>query len=322
MRHSNTAGQTARQAVELMAVVVAVTDGEPRVLTLHDGQALPCGPFETSHRSLQEGLRAWVEQQTHHTLGYVEQLYTFADRDRNGPSDGVRTISISYLGLTRETTPARTADSGWADWYAYFPFEDRRAEGESLLQENLERRLREWAAACADARTRRQRRQRAAIAFGLHGRPWNGELVLQRYELLYEAGLVDEALRCRSRQRLRVSRVCPEPGFGRPMLLDHRRILATAMARLRAKLQYRPVVFELLPDRFTLLQLQRTVEGIAGRALHKQNFRRLVEQQQLVESTGRAAADTRGRPARLFRFRRAVLAERALVGTKLPLAQP
>ena len=59
---------------ELVAVLVAVTNGEPRVLTTEDARALPAGPFELSHRSLQAGLRAWVEAQTHHPLGYVEQL--------------------------------------------------------------------------------------------------------------------------------------------------------------------------------------------------------------------------------------------------------
>lgn len=65
------------------------------------GLALPSGLFELGHRSLQSGLRAWVEQQTHHPIGYVEQLYTFADKDRAGEG-GPRTISISYLGLTHE----------------------------------------------------------------------------------------------------------------------------------------------------------------------------------------------------------------------------
>ena len=105
------------------------------------------------------------------------------------------------------------------------------------------------------------------------------------------------------------------------MRFDHRRILATAIARLRAKLKYRPVVFELMPPRFTLLQLQRTVEALAGRLLHKQNFRRLVEQQDLVEETGDVTTETGGRPAKLFRFRRDVLAERAVTGSKLPLAR-
>ncbi len=97
-----------------------------------------------------------------------------------------------------------------------------------------------------------------------------------------------------------------------PMAHDHRRILATGIARLRAKIKYRPVVFELMPPRFTLLQLQRAVEALAGRPLHKQNFRRLIEQQDLVEETGDVATETGGRPAKLFRFRRDVLAERAV----------
>ena len=101
---------------------------------------------------------------------------------------------------------------------------------------------------------------------------------------------------------------------------DHRRILATGMARLRAKIKYRPVVFELMPPVFTLLQLQRSVEAIAGHAVHKQNFRRLIEQQELVEETGETTQDTGGRPAKLFRFRRAVLAERDAAGTKPPLS--
>jgi hypothetical protein len=106
------------------------------------------------------------------------------------------------------------------------------------------------------------------------------------------------------------------------MIFDHRRILATAIARLRAKIKYRPVVFELMPPTFTLLQLQRTVEALAGRLVHKSNFRRLIEQQELVEDTGATAPDTPGRPAKLYRFRRAVFAERAVAGTKLPLTRP
>ena len=95
------------------------------------------------------------------------------------------------------------------------------------------------------------------------------------------------------------------------------RILATAIARLRAKLKYRPVVFELMPGEFTLTELQRTVEAISGRHLHKQNFRRLVETTALVEPTGETSTATGGRPAALFRFRREVLAERQEAGLRL-----
>jgi hypothetical protein len=105
------------------------------------------------------------------------------------------------------------------------------------------------------------------------------------------------------------------------MTYDHRRILATGIARLRSKIKYRPIVFELMPPSFTLLQLQRAVEALAGRRLHKQNFRRLIDQEGLVEETGEILSATGGRPARLVRFRREVLFERALVGSRLPLSR-
>ena len=169
-------------AADLIAVIVAVTDGEPRVLTLA-GEALPAGPFTSGHRSLQAGVRSWVEQQTHHPLGYVEQLYTFADRDRGSSNPEQHVISVSYLGLTREQ--AASGNAGWRGWYDYFPWEDRR-------QGSVDRAILESLAAWARKTTgtrRQEREQRTALTFGASA-GWNEELVLQRYELLYEAGLV------------------------------------------------------------------------------------------------------------------------------------
>ena len=99
-------------AVELIAVLVAVPEARPLAMTIDDGRALPSGPFEVEHRSLQAGLRAWVERQTRLPLGYVEQLYTFADPGRRNAADGARAISISYLGLTREERAA--VPHGWS----------------------------------------------------------------------------------------------------------------------------------------------------------------------------------------------------------------
>lgn len=297
---------------DLIALVIAVTDGEPRVLTIEQAQALPSGPFELGHRSLQSGLRAWVERQTGHPLGYIEQLYTFADRDRTG--DERVQISISYLGLTLEEQAEKSPTHGWHGWYDYFPWEDHRAGVPSILPDTLMPRLLAWADEAEDMSLRHNRRQRVAYAFSLDDRDWNEELVLQRYELLYEAALVAEAQRSGD-----TGSVPSIPG--RAMIADHRRILATGIARLRTKIKYRPVVFELMPATFTLLQLQRTVEALAGRLVHKPNFRRLIEEQDLVEETGETMSDTGGRPAKRFRFRQTVLAERTVAGTKLPLSR-
>ena len=114
-------------------MLVAVTDGDPRVLTIQDKRALPSGPFEIAHRSLQSGLRAWVERQTRLPLGYVEQLYTFADKDRAGA--GQQVISISYLGLTREQPASGEYEASWASWYSYFPWEDHRLGAPAMIEE-------------------------------------------------------------------------------------------------------------------------------------------------------------------------------------------
>jgi hypothetical protein len=153
------------------------------------------------------------------------------------------------------------------------------------------------------------------VSFGIGGGPWDGERVLDRYELLYELGGAGEA---GGGEFAKLGRTLGPDVSGLSMAFDHRRILATAVGRIRSKIRYRPVVFELMPETFTLLQLQRAVEALAGVRLHKQNFRRLVEQGGLVEGTGRHDHATGGRPAELFRFRREVLLERPAPGVGLP----
>jgi hypothetical protein len=316
--------------VGLNAVIVAVTAERPRVLTVRrpaeappeqlpeprdqgPAEALPFGPLDPdAHRTLELGLRSWVRQQTGLDLGYVEQLYTSGDRDRDpgGRGGERRLLSIGYLALVREQQAGGGGATGWRDIYDYFPWEDWRGGRPRLLEELIQPALGRWAAVGGGA-TGRSRRQRADIAFGLSGASWDAYRALERYELLYEAGLVLEAARDREGQ-------VPRSRLGRPMVLDHRRILATALGRLRGKLKYRPVVFELLPASFTLLQLQRVVEALAGAPLHKQNFRRLVERGGLVEGIGELFRDTGGRPAELFRFRREVLRERPTPGVTLP----
>lgn len=200
----------------------------------------------------------------------------------------------------QEQSATGAAELEWHDWYEYFPWEDHR-EGRPAVLDAIIQRFGEWS-------TPAERARRVAFAFGTGGEGWNEDLVLQRYELMYEAGLVSEA-------------GAGDGGFGRPMIADHRRILATGIARLRAKIKYQPVMFELMPDAFTLLQLQQTVEAIAGLRLHKPNFRRQIDQHDLIEETGEMAQELRGRPAKLFRFRREVVEARALAGSRLPISR-
>jgi 8-oxo-dGTP diphosphatase len=86
------------------------------------------------------------------------------------------------------------------------------------------------------------------------------------------------------------------------LLLDHRRIVDYALQRLRNKLSYTTVGFQLLPRSFTLSDLQRVYEVILGRALDKRNFRRKVEGLGIVKPTREQRASASGRPAQLYCF--------------------
>lgn len=321
--------------IGLNAAIVAVVGDQPAILTVggeaDEPEALPFGPFDPiRHRTFEIGLRSWVEAQTALRLGHVEQLYTFGDRGRHArPGDtGAHVVSVGYLALTRidardgadATTPSSAtlarAGAAFRPWYDHFPWEDWRRGRPAVLDEIVLPGMRDWVGEApdhADPGRAMGRAERFRLFFGEDGSPWDEEKVLERYELIYEAGLVAEARRD-GRGGTAAEAHAP---LGRPMRFDHRRILATAISRLRAKLKYRPVVFELMPEIFTLTELQKTVEAISGRHLHKQNFRRLVETAALVEATGETSLATGGRPASLYRFRREVLRERPAPGLRL-----
>ena len=366
---------TLAPVIGLTAIIVAVTDEIPRILVVRrmtharatpaqkglpadstdSPDALPFGPLEPErHRTLERGLRTWVEEQTGLPLRYVEQLYTFGDRYRDTRElrGGPRFVTVGYIALVRQARPSGSGEAAWCDWYGFLPWEDWRDGRPALIDDVIVPGLESWSAA-AGAEESEQRRERAAMTFGLGEAAWDFERVLERYELLYQAELVVEAIRDR------LNRSLPGGGAGiddralatarrlgapmalddrrivasalgrmrgklkyRPvvfdLLLDDRRIVASALGRMRGKLKYRPVVFDLLPPLFTLFRLQRVVEACAGVRLHKQNFRRLVINGRLVEATGHFDTRTGGRPAKLFRFRHEVLRERSAPGVGIP----
>lgn len=319
--------------IGLSAVIITVYDAVPRVFTLSGADhgvfkphaentgesqyALPFGPFEPDqHDTLEIGLREWVETQTPLKPGYVEQLYTFGNKGRYlyREEKGPRVISVGYLALTRYLDDiAKTDDTHfWGDWYDYFPWEDFRDGRPAMIDNFIVPNLKKWADTAPTAEEKAERHSRIQLCFGSEGLDWDNEKVLERYELLYSARLVYEA--CRDKK---ISVNTDEVAASQPMQFDHRRILATAIGRLRGKLKYRPVVFEMMPESFTLLELQRTVEAVSGHNLHKQNFRRLVENSGMVEETGKSTKRGGGRPASLYRFRADVMLERQAPGVKL-----
>ena len=294
--------------VGLNAVIISVDGTTPELLTVerrpHE-EGLPSGYLDDAvDRTLEQGVRRLVSHETGLPVRYFEQLYTFGDRNR---VPGGRSLAVAYLAWSATRTFVAPPTRAWRSCYELFPWEDWRDGPPEVLAATVVPALERWLAGSPSADLP-SRQERAELTFGLDNARWDPVRVLDRYELLYELRLVGEAASDGGR---------PGPGLGLPLALDHRRIAAAALERLRGKLAYRPVVFEVLPDTFTLSRLQQVVEALAGQVLHKQNFRRLVASANLVEPTGEWDQRTGGRPAEMYRFRREVLRERPAPGLGL-----
>jgi hypothetical protein len=265
--------------------------------------------------TLPAAYRELSEETGQHEVGMVQELRTYARRGRD-PREfagfwdaersewvqrGTRVASIAHIGLMPSSDRALAPDPGedarrafWTTPYRYLPWEDQRSEeGREAL-----------ARAIAGLGPAARELPAVQRIFGLAGNPWNEELVAERYALLGEAGLVEEALRDRW-GRVRGPR---EASLGEPMAFDHRTMLADALSRIRGQVKYQPLVIAaLLPPTFTLDEFQATLEGVLGRALHRPNFRRLVTSArlgiQLVTPTGEVRAQPgRGNDPQLFRI--------------------
>ena len=186
---------------------------------------------------------------------------------------GARVTTAAYLMLTRDpfgsAAPEGADDAArahWADVYDYLPWEDLRDEPRLARLRSVARALEGW------ARTAENGVERVRALFG--PREWNEERTAERWALLMEAGLVPEARRDRwGRARAREG----DALFGREMAFDHRQILADALGRVRGKIKYTPAaLMALTGPEATLDELQAACEAIAGRPLHRSNFRRAV----------------------------------------------
>ena len=289
--------------IELSAVIFRIQPDKTGKLALHtlcrsdsvkSLATLPAGPFDpNAHRTFERAVRDFVHAQTGFKVGYVEQLYSFGDEGRIAAQsqdslDSTRLISISYLALVPRAATDLAQLAQFQPVFDFFPYEDwRHQDG---LAHPISSGLEHWARASDDSLSL-IREARLASLFNPNLDQWNDERALERFELLFEAGLVQEA-----------GKTLISADTGIAMASDHRRIVATALSRLRGKLKYRPVIFDMMPPEFTLFELQKSLEAISGLHLHKQNFRRGLERGHWVLPTGQVLSDTGGRPAALYRY--------------------
>jgi hypothetical protein len=237
---------------------------------------------------------------------------------------GARVATNAYLMLMPRPAvlaaqQEEVSETRWADLYRYLPWEELRSAAGRAAAHAALGALGRWA-----ERVRGDARERIDYAFGFGLREWNEERVAERWRLLLDAGLVAEA------GRDRWGRGAGE-GMGREMAFDHRRILADALARLRGKIKYLPAALKALAgDEFTLDELQSACEAVAGRPLHRANFRRAVAEARggrqtrsprLVAGTGERRARAAGEPGvapELFRFRAEMVHARLDPSLRLP----
>jgi len=319
--------------VDLTAVILRTKYGEPQVMTLQSPLSLPSGAFAPDeHRTLELGLRAWVEEKTGQKLDYVEQLYTYGNWNRNAVSrHGSRNVTVGYYALIPYVKTDMKLPGRWVNLYSFFPWEDFRQGVPEIVSRIIKPNLLEWAQESDNSDERKLRLERLRVNFGDFTN-WDMSKVLFRYEVLYEAGLVSESHRDWDDWAKDAGYILPitakkimEPEYrklsenlGMSMEGDHRRILASTTARIRGKLPYRPIVFKLLPNEFTLLTIQKVYEGLTGILMHKQNFRRYIKQGKFVIETGNEDCSGPGRPAATYMFRKDVEAELINIGLNLP----
>jgi 8-oxo-dGTP diphosphatase len=104
----------------------------------------------------------------------------------------------------------------------------------------------------------------------------------------------------------------PVSALPEQIAFDHDQILAYAIGRLRSKLEYTTLAFQLLPEVFSILELKHIYEQILGEELDKGNFYRKIKESDLLEETPHTR-EGRGRPTRLWRFRQDRAADKQFV---------
>lgn len=221
-------------------------------------------------------------------------------------------IEITFLGLVgpaateprsiAATAPSRQRDVlRWQSLYMKLPWEDWRHGRPSLIDAVIMPHLVRAASGSRAGRRRGSAQRHRALVEKLFPRGeagWDTTRAFERFDLLAATGILPDAVVAGAG----AESLEADTRLGTVMASGDRRRLALALGRLRSAVKDRPNVKPLMPAEFTLFELQKCVEAVLGPALHKQNFRRQLEAQGLLEPLGRLKSNTGGRPAQLYRF--------------------
>lgn len=270
-------GDYVRPSVAADMVIMTVTDEdeenyrklpekELRVLLIQRGGhpylgcwALP-GGFVRPTETTEQAARRELKEETGVDHVYLEQLYTFSDPGRD-PRTWV--MSCSYMALIDSTkVDVKAGDD--ADNAAWFRLTYRMAEEKKEKSGNSRIKRRTF------------------------------ELTLAREATVLHS-IVEEIRTINGSEQTMEYRIVKQDGLA----FDHAKIIACALCRLRGKLEYTNLALHLMPELFTLTQLQQVYEVILDKPLLKAAFRRKAAS--LVEETDRFTEKEGHRPSRLYR---------------------
>ena len=333
--------------VDVLALAVDVATEDLHAMLIVRGQP---GPFHRYH-AWPGGFVRWendrdgsaaalreLEEETGQTEpDYLEELRTYDALGRDprqfaGHPDpatgkwisrGTRVVSRAFLALLRKEGRVLKCDPvsdaaacEWVSVYAYLPWEDVRTGAGVTTLRRIRQALEQWADA-APAAAREERHRRIDRYFGLA--QWNEEEARSRWDLLFEARLVEEAWRDRWGRR---EPDAPRTLYGEALAFDHRTMLADALGALRSKIKREPEAARaLIGSEFKLSEFQSVYEAVGGRRLYRSNFRRAVSlsSSTIVAPSGQKESPSgRGKPAELYDFEPDALRTRLTPGLNLP----
>lgn len=301
----------ARTRIRLRLALLAADEAGLRVCTVldesHKVRRLPTftltdNPLETVESVLMQGLGLETEDLP---LIHWQQMGLH--------SHG---LMLDVVGLIAQRKLVHLIGSDWWPLYSLFPWEDWRKGVPTALIQTLLPEIYRW---CGFSTERSEVKcARVARLFADDEGPFQPELLTERYDMLYGAGLLPEALRDRSGAVVSVRNPHVHI-FGQTMMGDDRQMMARALSSLRQELRVRPLPYWLISGRFSLGALQRTTEALLGLPLHTQNFRRDMMRLNVLQDTGRQETRNTRRPARLYAWREDFDAHHYFSGMPCPL---